>query len=54
MSYLGFGYDDIRIMTDDNDNPRDLPTKENIVSHPFEILLLPLDSYLVRSDEGIG
>jgi hypothetical protein len=34
---LDFKPNDIRVMTD----AEDLPTKENIVSHPCKILLLP-------------
>jgi hypothetical protein len=45
-------FDDVHVITDDNQS--DLPTKENIVSHPCEILLLPSDFYSVGSDEGIS
>jgi hypothetical protein len=40
LANLGFARDDIRVMTDEN--PWDLPTKENIVSRLCEMSLLSL------------
>jgi hypothetical protein len=39
---LRFAPHDVRLMTDDVENPRDLPTKDNIVRRPFGMSLLPL------------
>jgi hypothetical protein len=41
--HLGFAHNDVRVMTDEN--PSDLPTKENIVSCLHELLLLALNSF---------
>ena len=42
LAKLGFGRRDIRLMTDEADDPRNLPTKDNIVRRPCELSLLPL------------
>ena len=44
LARLGFARRDIRLMTDEADDPRNLPTKDNIVRRPCELLLLPLHS----------
>jgi hypothetical protein len=41
LDKFDFKHDDIRLMTDNS--PRDLPTKDNIVSCPYEMSLLSLD-----------
>jgi hypothetical protein len=41
LEKLGYKHDDVHLITDLN--PWDPPTKENIVSRPYEMLLLPLD-----------
>lgn len=38
LANLGFAHEDIRIMTDEG-HPWNPPTKENIVSPPYEMLL---------------
>lgn len=42
VANLGFVPRDVRVMTDGTENPRGLPTKENVVRRPPEMLLLPL------------
>ena len=42
LAKLGFAHHDVRLMTDEADNPRDLPTKDNIVRRPSGMLFLPL------------
>jgi len=49
---LGFAPDDVHVITDEN--PWNLPTKENIVSLSCEMSSLTLMSCLAGSDEGIS
>jgi hypothetical protein len=41
LDYLGFKRDDIRVITDEQ--PWDLPTAENIVRRPCEMLIVVLN-----------
>ena len=49
---LGFAPDDVRVITDEN--PWNLPTKENIVSLLCEMSFLHFISCSAGSDEGIS
>ena len=41
LDNLDFVRDDVRVMTDEDENPQNLPTKDNIVRRPYEVLLQP-------------
>ena len=53
LANLGFAPRNIRVMTDEMENPWDLPTKENIVRLPCQISLKRLFFSAAR-DAGIG
>ena len=42
LAKLGFARHNIRLLTDDAGDPRNLPTKDNIVRRPSGMSLLPL------------
>ena len=52
LDNLDFARDKVRIMTDEDENPQNLPTKDNIVRRPCEVLLLHLIFCSAGSDEG--
>ena len=54
LAKLGFGRRDIRLMTDEADDPRNLPTKDNIVRRPCELSLPTLTFCPAGCDEGIS
>jgi hypothetical protein len=46
---FGYNRNDIVVLTDDQQDPRAIPTKDNIVSVSFQIVLLP---YIFSAVEG--
>ena len=54
LANLGFAECDIRVMTDEMENPWDRPTKDNIVRPPCEMSLQSLYFFPAASDEGIS
>ena len=53
LAKLDFAPRDIRVMTDEMENPWDRPTKENIVRLPCEISLRPY-IFSAANDAGIS